>query len=219
MCCSDESKAAEGESKAMEDKSKAAEGMECLTPYCSEEALAPLLCGHRFCSRCTLGVVKFFCPGFPILMLRCPLCREEQPLSKWSFYTLVYEHFPKGAMLLECCGPLCEGFALVIWESIGTPPDRKIISAEKVGQARRKVRRRREEVHEPPTFDFTTIYLPAANYVHLLEDATTSSAPEEFFDLRNLFDVLAQKAQCSESAKQLLMESAGENVPIRLLGF
>ena len=62
-------------------------------------------------------------------------------------------------------------------------------------------------------------YLPAANYIHLLDDAPTSSEAEEAFDLRRLFDVLAQRAQCSESANQLLMEPTGEDVSLIMLEY
>ena len=60
-------------------------------------------------------------------------------------------------------------------------------------------------------------YLPAINYIHLLDCVPRSNEAEDPFDLGRLFEVLAQRAQCSESAKQLLMESTGEDVPLRML--
>ena len=177
-----------------------------------------MLCGHRFCSRCMLGVVKFTCPEFPILLLKCPLCRKEQAINKWSFYELFHEHYPEGAMLLECDGRSCEGFCLAIWESIERPLVQQAVRAGRGRRARRRAGRQQVLLCEETTAHSMT-YLPAVNYIHLLDNVPTSSEAEEPFDLRRLFDVLAQRVQCSKSAYQLLSESAGKYVPIRMLEF
>ena len=198
------------------DDSKAMEDSECLTPYCCGKALPALDCGHRFCSRCMVGVVKFSCPQFPLLVLKCPLCRAKQGFCKWSFYMLFRLHYPKGAMLLECDAP-CEGFCLATWELIDGPPDQKPAKAEKVGRARRA--RRRQADPEEDTACYMLTYLPAVNDIHLLDGDATSSGGEEPFQLRRLFDVMAQRVQCLESAKQLLKESTGINPSVCVLDF
>ena len=164
-------------------------------------------------------------------MLRCPLCRKEQPIFNRTFCELFREHYPKGAMLLECCGPRCEGFCLATWKMHSGPSERKKVKPKKLAWLKRSVRRWIEDLEdsedsdiseescEETLWDHNMTYLPAVNYIHLLEDDPTSSVPEESFNLGKLFDVLAQRAQCSESANRLLMESAGEDVPLRMFDF
>ena len=102
-------------------------------------------------------------------------------------------------MLLECDAP-CEGFCLATWETVNVSLARK--------------GRRNVETIENWRTRFT--YLPACNYIHLLEETSAASEADDGFELRRLFDLLSQRSQCREGAKQLLKESTGENLRVTI---
>ena len=170
-------------------------GVDCLTPHCGEKAMPSLACGHHFCSRCLLGVVKFSCPEYPLLVLKCPLCRAKQGFCPGTFFIFMHEHYPEGSMLLECEAP-CEGFCLATWEAVN------------VATSRRSVRFNKTLEHWKSCFT----YLPACSYIHLLEETSADNVVDDTFVLRRLYDLLSQRTQCLEDSKQLLREAADDNV-------